>query len=253
MSAGVQRTPVLPAVPRLAARRQAERKDRRRRRLRRAGLGVLALIPAGVLAWLLLSSALLSVRVIEVQGNERLSASAVVAAAGVDLGGSLARVDTSAVQDRVAALAPVAEVEVHRTWPGTLSVRVVERVAVAAVAAPQGRYRVVDATGTAFDTVPAQPAGLPRLAVGSTGPAPGDAATRAALQVLVHLPAGLRERTVTVGATSPTTVTLTLADGRSVVWGEAGDNERKAAVVEALLTREGRTIDVSSPDVAVVR
>lgn len=253
MSTRLQRRPVLPAVPRLEARQQAERAQRRRRRLRRALLGLLALVPLGVLAWLLLSSPVLSLRAVEVQGNERLSTGAVVVAADVDLGTSLARVDTSAVQARVAALAPVADVQVQRTWPGTLTVRVVERVGVAEVPADAGRSRLVDATGTAFATVVTPPEDLPRLVVAPPGPVPGDAATTAALAVLGGLPASLHEQVTRIGATSPTTVTLTLDDGRTVVWGEAGDAERKVAVVAALLRRPGRTVDVSSPDVAVVR
>ena len=64
MSAGLQRPPVLPVVPRLEARKRAEKQARRRRRLRRAGLTALALVPLGVLAWLLLSSPVLSVRTV---------------------------------------------------------------------------------------------------------------------------------------------------------------------------------------------
>lgn len=253
MSTGVHRTPpVLPAVPRLEARQRAVKKDRRRRRLRRASLTGLALLPLGVLAWLLLSSPLLAVRAVEVQGTERLAAGTVVQAAGVELGSSLARVDTSAVRERVAALEPVAQVQVHRSWPGTLTVAVVERVGIAVVDAPGGRARLVDATGLAFETLPTRP-DLPRLVVGPSGPAPGDPATAAALEVLTGLPAALHERVVGIGASSPTTVTLTLGGGRTVVWGQATDGERKAAVVQALLKRKGRTLDVSSPDVAVVR
>lgn len=253
MSAGLQRRPVLPVGPRLEARQQAETSERRRRRLRRALLGLLALVPVGVLAWLLLSSPMLSLRAVEVQGNERLPVGAVVLAADVDLDTPLARVDTSAVQARVAALAPVAAVQVQRTWPGTLTIRVVERVGVAFVVADAGRSRLVDATGKPFKTVATAPEGLPRLRVGPPGPAAQDPATTAALQVLTGLPAALHERVASIGADSPTTVTLRLEGGRTVVWGEAGDGERKADVVAALLRRGGRTIDVSSPDVAVVR
>ena len=60
MSAGLQRRPVLPAVPRLEARQRAEQQHRRRRRLRRAAPGALALLPVGVLSCLLLASPVLS-------------------------------------------------------------------------------------------------------------------------------------------------------------------------------------------------
>ena len=253
MSTGVQRPPVLPGVPRLEARKRAEKKERRRRRLRRVGLSALALLPVGVLACLLLSSPVLALRAVEVRGTERLSVGAVSSTADVELGSSLARVDTSAVRERVAALAPVAQVQVHRSWPGTLTIDVVERVGVALADARQRRARLVDRTGTAFATVSDRPDGLPRLVVGAGGPSPEDPATRAALEVLGGLPAALDERVEGIGASSPTTVTLTLENGRTVVWGEALDGERKAAVVQALLKRQGRTIDVSSPDVAVVR
>lgn len=253
MSTGVQRPPVVPVVPRLEARKRAEKKERRRRRLRRAVLSAFALLPLGVLAWLLLSSPVLAVRAVEVQGVERLSVGAVSSTADVQLGTSLARVDTSAVRERVAALAPVAQVQVRRSWPGTLTIDVVERVGVAVADGPQGRARLVDRTGTAFATVSERPEGLPRLVVGAAGPTPEDPATRAALEVLDGLPAALHDRVTGIGASSPTTVTLTLGNGRTVVWGEALEGERKAAVVQALLKRKGATIDVSSPDVAVVR
>jgi cell division protein FtsQ len=63
-----------------------------------------------------------------------------------------------------------------------------------------------------------------------------------------------------VTAGSPDAVTLTLTDGRTVLWGSAQATPRKARVLAALLdqidagTLEGAgTLDVSTPDAVVLR
>ena len=55
-------------------------------------------------------------------------------------------------------------------------------------------------------------------------------------------------------------VTLTLADGTTVLWGDAADSPRKASVLAALLgqvksgaLRPAKTIDVSAPRAVVLR
>jgi cell division protein FtsQ len=48
-------------------------------------------------------------------------------------------------------------------------------------------------------------------------------------------------------------ITLTLIDGRTVVWGTNDRTEEKALKLAALLTQPGRTYDVSSPDLPTVK
>ncbi|CNV87905.1 cell division protein FtsQ [Mycobacterium tuberculosis] len=48
-------------------------------------------------------------------------------------------------------------------------------------------------------------------------------------------------------------ITLTLADGRVVIWGTTDRCEEKAEKLAALLTQPGRTYDVSSPDLPTVK
>ena len=247
--------PVLPAAPRLAARARAQR----RARLRRAGgwlrRSVVLLAGVAALAWVLLVSGWLSVDRVEVVGTSRLGVEQVREAAGVAPGTALAGVDTAGVRDRVAALAPVASVEVLRSGPGTLRVEVTERVAVAGVASAgagqQGGVDLVDATGVVMATEPRLPTGLVRLEV--TSPGPEDPATRAALEVFTALPEGLRGQVLAVRAQSDASVTLQLAEERTVVWGAPGGTETKAAAVEVLLGMEGTVIDVSAPGVVVRR
>lgn len=223
------------------------------RRLHRAALAVLALGAAGLLSWLLLASAVLGVDRVQVTGAVRAGAAEVVRAADVPVGQPLARVDAGAVRERVRRLAPVADVDVERVWPGTLAVRVTERQPVAATQLPGRRWQLVDREGVPFAVVRAQPRGTVRLRVRAPGPAVSHAPTAAALQVLADLPEDLRRRVDAVTARSPSAVTLALRERRTVVWGAVGDTEVKAGTVRALLQRPGSVIDVSSPSVAVVR
>ncbi|HET8659458.1 MAG TPA: FtsQ-type POTRA domain-containing protein [Micromonosporaceae bacterium] len=226
----------------------------RQRRLR-AAAPWLTLPAAGVLAvvvaWLVLGTSLFGVRQVRVSGAGFVSPAEVVDVAGVPLRTPLARVDTAAVEARVATLAPVERVAVRRDWPGTLVIEVVERTPVAAV--PAGpRFLLLDASGSAFGTVDRVPAGLPLVRL-ATSPDQADATTRAALAVLAALTPQLRTALATLVADAPTRVRLELADGKVIVWGDATENDTKATVATSLLGRPGREIDVSAPDVVTVR
>jgi cell division protein FtsQ len=48
-------------------------------------------------------------------------------------------------------------------------------------------------------------------------------------------------------------VTLTLTDGRTVVWGTTDRTDEKAEKLAALLTQPGKVYDVSSPDLPTVK
>lgn len=250
MTAPTRRPPAaVPAGPRLEARASAERSARRGRIRHRIAHGLAVLLPLAGLAWVLLASSWLGVDRIEVVGLERLPPAAAVEVAGVARGTPLARVDTGAVERRVARLAPVADVAVRRTWPGTLTVEVTERTPAGGVL-QDGRYTLLDATGVAFATEAALPTGVVRLQV--LDPGPDDPSTLASLEVYAALPEALRSRVRIVRATSPSAVVLRLDDGRQVVWGRPGETDTKAAAALALLSKPGTSYDVSAGDVVVV-
>jgi cell division protein FtsQ len=217
-----------------------------------------ALLVTGAGAWVLLGSPLLAVRTVQVDGEGALSEVQVVDAAGITEGTPLLRVDTAAAAARVSQLPQVASVEVTRGWPGTVVVTVAERVPVAVVV-QGGSRQLVDATGVVFDTITgAAPAGVVPLDVGDPGPE--DAATTAALGALTALPRDVRAQVTGVTARTADDVTLTLTDGRSVLWGSADRTERKAEVLGALLEQidsgaldPAGTLDVSTPDSVVLR
>lgn len=251
MTAPTRPRRVVPAAALLEARAKADRKARRGRVLHRISSGLAVLLPLVALGWVLMASTWLGIDRVEVTGAHRLQPAQVVEAVAVEPGTPLARVDTGAVEARVAQLAAVAEVAVRRTWPGTLTVEVTERTPAAGVVLGQGKVSLVDADGVVFATERALPERLVRLQVNHPGP--DDPSTVAALQVHAALPAELRERVRILRAASPAAVVLLLSDGRQVVWGRPGETEVKAAAALALLSKPGSVYDVSAGDVVVVK
>lgn len=246
-------TAVRPRVP--GRRRTRRRVDPRRRRLTAAAVLVAG---AAVVAWVVLASPLLAVHTVRIDGAGTLTSAEVEQAAGIAPGTPLLRVDTGDAAARVARLPQVASVEVSRGWPHTVVVTLAERVPVAVV--DQGGTRsLVDRDGVLFDTITsAAPAGVVPLAVARPGPE--DRATTAAVGAVVALPTAVRREVTGVSATTPDDVTLTLTDGRTVLWGSVDQTPRKAQVLAGLLDQieagtleEARTLDVSTPDAVVLR
>ena len=250
MTAPTRPRRVVPATPRLEERARALRSARRRRVLRRTGNGLAVLLPLLAVAWVVLASTWLGVDRVSVTGLTRLQSAQVVEAAAVEPGTPLARIDTGAIEDRVAELAPVASVAVRRTWPGTLTVAVTERTPAVGVL-KDGGFLLLDASGVPFATERALPEGVVRLQVNAPGSQ--DPATAAALEVHAGLPEALRTRVRILRAASPSAVVLLLNDGRQVVWGRPGGTATKAAAALALLSKPGSVYDVSAGDVVVVK
>jgi len=173
----------------------------------------------------------------------------VIAAAAVSPGTPLLQVDTDAVAERVAAIRRVASARVQRQYPSTLRVTVVERVPVVVKDYPDGPH-LFDKDGVDFATAP-PPAGVPYL--DTDHPGPSDPPTKAALQVMTALRPEVAGLVGRIAAPSVASITLTLIDGRTVVWGTTDRTEEKAVKLGALLTQPGQTYDVSSPDLPTVK
>ncbi len=223
----------------------------RRRPWRRVALGLAGVGVVALLVWTVGWSTLLGVDRIRVSGVTGGEADAVAELVGVPEGVPLARVDTDAVAARVRERRTVAEVSVRRVLPGTLAVDVVPRTPAIVVRNPQGLLEVVDATGVAFGTVRAAPAGLPVVsATGSRGMTRD--ALLAALTVVRALPEDLERQVSSVTVSSAELVTFTLGP-RTVVWGGGEDADRKVAILRALLRTGASVVDVSAPDTPVTR
>jgi cell division protein FtsQ len=239
------------AVP-ASVRRFGQRVRQRRRQAAAPWLTIIVSAAVlGLVAVVVYATPLLGVRYVEVRGAAIVSDDQVRTAAAVPEGAPLASLDLAAVGGRVAMLVPVRSVKVGRSWPSTVIITVVERTPVAAVPAPGGTYRLIDDSGVVFRSVPDRPDGLAVLVL--TSPGPNDEGTRAGLSVLAALTGALRDALADVVVSAPTRISLELTDGRTIVWGDATDNATKATVATALLSRPGKTIDVSAPNLVTVK
>ncbi|WP_084956644.1 cell division protein FtsQ/DivIB [Thermoactinospora rubra] len=217
---------------------------------RRAFIVLLTAGVVGTAAWLVFLSPVLGVRSVHIVGNITIPSEEIKKRAGVAELEPLATVDLAAVESRLLEIRKIATARVGRSWPGTLTIEVVEREPVAVVPV-NGKAALIDKDGVVTEIKDVAPPSLPVLRLDRPGP--GDPATKAALQVAGSLPAGLSRRVEQIRATSADGVSLTLTDGRVVVWGAADRAEQKSRVLEELLTREGSVYDVSSPDVVTVK
>lgn len=229
-----------------SSRQRFSRHQRARRwvLLRRLLLVTASVGLVGASVWLVFFSSVLAVARVEVEGARNVQTDEVVAAADVPMGRPLARVGVDAVEARVEnALAEVADAEVRRAWPRTVTIAVRERTP-AAVVSRHAQWWLVDAEGVQFRQVERAPRELPVVHA-------EPAATEEAAAVVAGLPRALLRRVTTVEADTVDSITLQLRNGTEVVWGSVDDSARKAEVLAALLDNrrrlEGQVYDVSVP------
>jgi cell division protein FtsQ len=213
-------------------------------------LATAALVVVAVaLGLILYFTPVMSARSVIVTGTGAVSRDEVLDTAKVQLGTPLLQINTDQVADRVAAIRRVASARVQRQYPSALRITIVERVPVVVKDFPDGPH-LYDRDGVDFATAPPPPA-LPYIDVDNPGPT--DPPTKAALEVLTALRPEVAAQVGRIAAPSVASITLTLADGRTVIWGTTDRTEEKAEKLTALLTRPGRTYDVSSPDLPTVK
>ena len=201
------------------------------------------------LALVLYFTPAMSARSVVVTGVGTVTQEEVLDVAAVRLGTPLLQINTGEVADRVAGIRRVASARVQREYPSTVRITVVERIPIVVKDFPDGPH-LYDRDGVDFATAPPPP-GLPYIDVADPGPA--DPPTRAALEVMTALRPEVVAQVSRVAAPSVSSITLTLADGRTVVWGTTDRTDEKAEKLAALLTQPGRVYDVSSPDLPTVK
>jgi cell division protein FtsQ len=227
---------------------EKRRKPRRRRLLVGLLVGTLVLL-LGTGGWLVFFSSELAVRQVRVSGITDLTVEQVQAAAQVPIGRPLARQDLTAIGRRTTQLPKVAEARVRRDWPDAISISVVERQPVLAVAQPGG-FVIIDKTGVAYASSVTVPTGVQQVDVNpDNGPLLAEVGV-----VSTALPASLRKKVDRIAALSADDIVVRLDSGIVVTWGGSSDSVLKAQITEALLKRKPKsTIDVSSPHTPAFR
>ena len=220
----------------------------KRRRAWRAAFFALAAAGIGAAAvWVLFGSSLLAVRSVTVTGTHLVPASDVLAAAAIQPGTPLIRVNTGRVTARVDTIRQVRSAQVTRSWPNRVVITVREWTPALALTAPGGGYDLADAAGVVLQWAASRPAGLPLYPAVAGRSLRGDPDFAAAAAVVGDLPAWLRHAVQSVTAPRPDRVTLRLADGTTVLWGGTDRAAAKAQELTAVLPTHMRYYDVSAP------
>ncbi|MDO4243900.1 MAG: FtsQ-type POTRA domain-containing protein [Actinomyces sp.] len=229
---------------RLAEQRQAARSLH----ARRLGAVLIVLGVVAALVWALAFSPLLALRMgeVTVTGSDgTVSTEQVREVLATHEGMALVRLDVSVLGDEVAdSLVRVDSASVTRSWPHGLTVTLTMRVPVA-VRQVEAGYEVLDGEAVVLETVEQPPAGL--VTIVSEDQDPDAAQVSAVAQVVGSLDQATREQVVSGSASASGRVTLTLASGATVVWGDTSESALKARVLAQLMTRQASTYDVSSP------
>lgn len=215
---------------------------------RRRTIGIVVAVTvvlAVVATWLIAFSSVFGVRSIDVRGTHVLTAAQVRAAAAIDSGTPLVRLDTSAITKRIEKLAVVESAQVSTSFPSTVVITIEERVPIGYVRR-NGDVVLVDHTGAAYRKVSSAPPRLPRfvLPAGSISKATGAAVA----DVAAALPASLLRQVRSIEALDPDAITLVLSRGRVVRWGSAARTADKARLLPLLLKHHAATVDLTDPD-----
>ena len=246
------RNPSDNGASRFRLRRIAVRREEGRRRLRWftvLGLGVAGII----LVLLLLTSPLLSVRKVEVEGvvyaNPELVASIVDS---ID-GEAILTVDLDAAEEKLLMIPWVRQARVSMHLPSRVTIEVVERAPIAFFRSVDGFNRVIDRDGRVLDVIEGDPVDFtpiigtgPNLSAGQNTEQP----FLGAAELINALPSELRSRLLTVTVSPEGEVSLALTNDVEVLFGRPDDFQAKLVGVVNEIKRQGSRryaiIDVSS-------
>lgn len=229
-------------------------------RLRRRRNWIIGLCTAAVLTAVLFAvvifSPLLAVRTISIDGNKLASEQQIRKALAPLEGESLARIGRGDVGTLLAPLAPIEGVRIEAHLPSELVVHVVEHTPVA-VLKDGKRFVLIDANGRPLGSVTDRSKAKLPLIDGGTS-AVGKEIFPAITGVLAVLPPRVLAQLAHASAKSVDSVEFTLRDGTRVIWGNAGEKELKARVLQALLSAAPKddttqVYDISIPTRPVTR
>ncbi|MER6345536.1 cell division protein FtsQ/DivIB [Streptomyces sp. NPDC001595] len=217
----------------------------------------LALLGAGG-GWVLYGSQWLRLERVSVSGTSKLTPEQVREAADAPVGAPLVSVDTEAMESRLRRKLPrIDSIDVVRSWPHGISLKVTERTPVLLVE-KGGKFVEVDEEGVRFATVSYARKGVPLLELTVSRSRSAAASlrrfgeprlVREAVRVAGALPKEVAHRTRVVKVRTYDDISLELSGGRTVAWGSGEKGAAKARTLTALLKAapRARHFDVSVP------
>ncbi|WP_296631539.1 FtsQ-type POTRA domain-containing protein [Rhodoluna sp.] len=197
---------------------------------------------------------LLAVEKLEVTGTKRLNSKSIVNALISQMGKPLPLINSGEIQEKLKTFELVESFSLVSLPPHTLRVQIVERQPISIIYVAGTAY-LYDPAGvrvgraTSSDTLPT---------IRISGDPKNNAQFKAAIDVLLALPASLLPRVSEIDAKTKDDVTLSLRGyaGQRIIWGDGSQSVLKSKALAALIknqkTTDNVTFDVSSPDAPTV-
>jgi cell division protein FtsQ len=237
--------------PRIRARLVDIRRHAGLRRFR-VLIAIALVMLAGVSVWGVLHSPLYDVDRIDALGATRYDQAELAETAGLREGQPIVFVDLARAAERIETLPWIDGATVTRDLPGSLTITVSERVAVAWIARPDGRVALLDDRAHVLEDVAQPPPGLPAIVTSAPVPDVGThfAVLEPAATVAARWSVTARGGVETI-AVDRLDLLVTMGDDTLVIFGPAVDVDAKMAALTAVLTHLGdqtvRYVDVAVP------
>ncbi|MDO4913575.1 MAG: FtsQ-type POTRA domain-containing protein [Bifidobacteriaceae bacterium] len=226
--------------------------------LQRAAIIIATIACVVGLSWLLFFSPYLryeSANVTISGATEWVNENSVNSLAKKQLHKALLLVSTSEIQDTIANIPGVTSVEVTKSFPKSVVVKVTAKKPTAILKTADSKSMVaVDSEGRILNIVKnASIAGIPAIQVDKINSALKTKSVEQALLVLNSLPEGLRSRITDVQAHTQDSITTVLDGGKiTLFWGDSSDLALKKAVIDKIINDptkigENNYVDVSAP------
>jgi cell division septal protein FtsQ len=249
--------PAPAGASRFRQRRIAIRRAAGRRRLR--WFSVVGIAVAAVLVLLLLlTSPILSIRNVEVEGNVYADPTALGDVIADLKGEPILTADLHGAETRLEAIPWVREASLSTHLPSRVLIQIVERQPIAFYRAVDGFNRVIDRDGRVLDVIEGDP--VDYFPIRGTGPnlSAGDTVNQpflGAAQLINALPADLLARLIAMSVSADGDVSMSLTDEVEVLFGRPNDFQTKLVGVVNEIKKQGSnkyaTIDVSSGEPSV--
>lgn len=182
---------------------------------------------------------------VNVEGAVNLPAEEVTSLSGVEPGTPMGRVDVRRAAQDVAANPWVDSVTVKRNWPNAVNVTVVEYTPVAWID-QGGEPHLINSEGKDF-VVAQPPVGAVQLVGISEEQLPK------AVEVASAITDVARPQVRELTRDGDHSFVLKLDGDRTVTWGASEDNRNKALALETVLQLDGKTFNISNPELVTSR
>lgn len=182
---------------------------------------------------------------VNVEGAVNLPAEEVTSLSGVETGTPMGRVDVRRAAQDVATNPWVDSVTVKRNWPNAVDVTVVEHTPVAWID-QGGEPHLINSEGKDF-VVAQPPVGAVQLVD------IGEEQLPKAVEVASAITDVARPQVRELTRDGDHSFVLKLDGDRTVTWGASEDNRNKALALETVLQLDGKSFNISNPELVTSR